>query len=243
MELDIQDLSFCIRRMPKKLVNLMRENKWQNKIFVGGGFIRSVITNEPINDIDLFSIDKTNCELLAHTLVENKKHIHRTDNAYTLLDSKPTLQIIDKWTYNNPIDVANSFDFTICSAVIFHDGVRFQSYCDPTYYSDLAGKRLVYKSPIRIEEAGGSTLRVLKYYQKGFRIPLDSFGAVLARLFSSIDIGSIHAAVRKNDSTEEVEIAKVITGLLRSVDPNIDPLHEAHLPSTKESNKITNNHE
>jgi len=67
-------------------------------------------------------------------------------------------------------------------------------------------------------------LRVLKYYQKGYRIPLNSLGSVIARLIKSIDTG-------KGDIHDEEWVGWVITGLLREVDPEIDPLHAAHLPS------------
>jgi hypothetical protein len=91
----------------------------------------------------------------------------------------------------------------------------------------LAAKRLVYRSPIRNEDAGGSMLRVLKYYQKGYRIPLNSLGSVIARIVKAIDF-------EKVDAKNEFQVGKIVTGLLREVDPDIDPLHIAHLPSNIE---------
>ncbi|KKK50630.1 hypothetical protein LCGC14_3123090 [marine sediment metagenome] len=67
-------------------------------------------------------------------------------------------------------------------------------------------------------------LRVLKFYQRGYRIPLDSLGAVIARCVTGIDFEKI-------DSTEE-NYAFVLTGLLREVDPLVDPEHISHLPAT-----------
>ena len=80
--------------------------------------------------------------------------------------------------------------------------------------------------PQRNEDAGGSMLRVLKYYQKGYRIPLDSLGMVIARLTKAFDASKI-------DLKNEFETSKIITGLLRQVDPNVDPTREAHLPSSQ----------
>jgi PHP family Zn ribbon phosphoesterase len=65
-------------------------------------------------------------------------------------------------------------------------------------------------------------LRVLKYYKKDYRIPIDSLGEVIARLVKDIDFDS---------RPSESELALVITGLLREVDPAIDPSHVAHLPA------------
>ena len=72
-------------------------------------------------------------------------------------------------------------------------------------------------------------LRVLKFYQRGYRIPLDSLGAVIARLCQAVNWGKI-----ETHGNTEAQLGKVLTGLLREVDPNIDPLHESHLPSTEE---------
>src|SRR5205823_1616619 len=83
--------------------------------------------------------------------------------------------------------------------------------------------RLVYRRPKRNEDAGGSMLRVLKYYAKGYRIPLDSMGAVIARMMMGVEWDKIR--------NSEDQLAEIVTGLLREVDPSIDPSHVAHLPA------------
>lgn len=225
--LENYDLGFCVLRLPRDLVTIMKTAEWQGKIFVGGGYIRSVLSQDSINDIDVFVGSKTEAELLAHKLCNNKKHIHETENAFTITNAKPSIQIIHKWVFNKAEDVLKSFDFTICSAVIWHSSNIWKSQIDATYYADIATKRLIYKYPVRIEEAGGSTLRVLKYYQKGYRIPIDSFAGVLARLMSGVDLEKV---VKLPKELREAEMRRHITALLRTVDPMVDPLHEAHLP-------------
>ena len=96
--------------------------------------------------------------------------------------------------------------------------------CHSNYYQDLSARRLIYTSPERIEEAGGSMLRVLKFYQKGFRIPLKDLAAVIARISCSINPSKV-------DIENESHVAPIITALLREVDPEVDPEHRAHLPS------------
>ena len=39
---------------------------------------------------------------------------------------------------------------------------------------------------------------------------------------------------------QEKQLAKVLTGLLREVDPNVDPEHIAHLPSTEQTTEENN---
>ena len=207
----------------------MKQEK--DSVMLAGGFIRCCIANEKMTDVDLFVKTKESAELYSRRLTEKSGYFIKTDNAYTIIDKKPTVQFIHRWTYQNPADIIPAFDFTIARAVIWYDGTNWQSLCDDRYYADLAAKRLTYCSPIRIEEAGGSMLRVLKFYQKGYRIPLDSLGSVIARLNFGIRQESFA-------TEDEEQMAKVLTGLLREVDPSIDPTHQSHLPSTKEDKDV-----
>lgn len=226
MKLDIQDLRWAIRLLPKSILSIIKEKEWSGNIFIGGGYLRAIISNEEVNDIDIFVKSEKDAELLAYKLCTNKESIFKTDNAYTIHTERWPIQIIHRWVFDAPEDVSNSFDFTISCAVIYFNGETFDSFCDDRFYIDMAAKRLTYRKPIRNEDAGGSMLRVLKYYQKGYRIPLDSLGSVIARLVKDID-------TEKCKLTDEDQVGKVITGLLREVDPNIDPLHQAHLISSE----------
>ncbi len=222
MKLGKHDFIWAIQRMPENLKTVMKEEWWHNNVFVGGGYLRAIVAGEKVNDIDVFVKSEKDAELLAYKLCYDKKDVHKTDNAFTI-KGKTVIQIIHRWVFEKPEDVANSFDFTVCCAVIHFDGSKFDSFCDDNFYIDLASKRLVYRIPVRNEDAGGSMLRVLKYYQKGYRIPLDSLAAVIARLIKSLK--------PELDIQNEFETSKVLTGLLREVDPAIDPEHLSHLPA------------
>lgn len=219
MRLDDYDMHFCIKRLPKRLKELMK--RYGEIIIVAGGFIRSVIAGELVSDVDVFAGNEKVSEDLAMQLMENKRDLYKTKNAITVKGRIP-VQFIHRWVFDEPLEVLKSFDFSICQAAIWYDKVanKWSSQCSDRFYSDLASKRLVYLSPIRNEDAGGSVLRVLKYYQRGYRIPLDSFGRVLARLLM---------VVRKEANWEE-NMAAVITGLLIEVDPAGFVDHEAYLP-------------
>jgi hypothetical protein len=236
------DLRWALLRCPGKVLERMKERP--NKVLLAGGFIRACIAHEEINDIDLFAPSAESALELANALAQDQDRakndkgllpgITATDNAYTLRHIKPIAQVIHRWTYEQPEACVASFDFTVAQAAIWHDGSKWQSVVSDSYYADLAAKRLIYTSPKRIEEVGGSMLRVLKFYQRGYRIPLDSLGAVIARLMSGVDMEKIHG-----DSEEkEGRIGKVLTGLLREVDPNIDPTHICHLPAKDEENQL-----
>ena len=229
------DLQWCLKRCPASVLELLK--KHPDTLFVAGGFIRSCVTNERINDIDLFAPSKDIARQYAEELAaaDSLKTIYETDNAFTVkLKGRVMAQFIHRWTFSEPYSCIESFDFTIaCAAFWWHEinyvggrvGGEWRSLCDDDFYADLAGKRLVYRSPVRNEDAGGSMLRVLKFYQRGYRIPLDSLAAVIARLNAGV----------KEYAPGEHRYAKIVCGLLREVDPDIDPHHVAHLSSRPET--------
>jgi hypothetical protein len=195
------------------------------RLVLGGGFVRSTVSGEKPNDIDLFTQNPEDAKLFAGELSKGKKKPpYETGNALSVgLFPRHLVQYIHRWTYQTPAALIESFDFTIaCSALWFESG-KWTSLIDDEFYADLAAKRLVYRSPLRNEDAGGSLLRLLKFYQRGFRTPLDSFGAVVARAVRGLDTNQ-----------DERELGKEITLRLREVDPAVDPDHLSHLPSSTE---------
>jgi hypothetical protein len=245
MELREQDLMWAVKRLPRALRYLML--KEGPAIVVAGGYIRACIAGEKVNDVDCFVRSKEEAKKFAEQL---SKKPYETDNAFTCRSvGGVTVQFIHRWTYDTPWSIMSSFDFTIAMAGIWFqpatkeehlDGgitlpataKTWMSTCHLDFYSDLAAKRLVYTSPDRNEDAGGSILRVLKFYQRGYRIPLDSLGAVVTRLMRGVDFDKIEFMRQENHwLPNEQQLSKVLTGLLREVDPNIDPEHLSHLPS------------
>lgn len=240
MELLRHDLSWATQRMPKTLKRVMSFPEFQGKVFVGGGYLRSIVSGEPVNDVDVFVSSKEDAENLANILsiedskdISSPKKVSKTDNAYSVRLVGGFTQIIHRWVFDKVESVADSFDFTVCCAAISFENGRWSSYCDDRFYPDLAAKRLIYRSPVRNEDAGGSMLRVLKYYQKGYRIPLDSLSSVIGRLCTGVDFNN-KKIIDDGKNLNEYEFSKIICGLLREVDPEVDPHHRSHLPSEKE---------
>jgi hypothetical protein len=227
-----QDLFWCVKRLPKKLYDALK--KRGNKVVVAGGYIRSCISNERINDIDLFCPNVHEAEMMALSLTGTGIKLIKTDNAYTIIGLRDIIQIIHRWTFEKPEDIIPSFDFTVASSAFYWDIEKeeWKSVCDPSFYPDLAAKRLVYRAPIRNEDAGGSMLRVLKFYQRGYRIPLDSLGRVMGRMLAGVPVVNFEKRAAFQDAPEgwEAQMSHVLTGLLHEVDPQIDPDHISHLP-------------
>jgi hypothetical protein len=215
------DLLWITRRLPKHVNDILHQ--YQGRVGLAGGFIRACIAREDVSDIDLFAQDKQMAEIVANALASHPGCKKRdSDNAFTIFGMKHVVQVIHRWTFNSMTDIIPSFDFTIARAAVWVEGGMWVSECDADFYSDLAAKRLVYRLPDRNEDAGGSILRVLKFYQRGYTIPLDSLGEVIARTIKDVDYRRIEIAF--NTGEERVfETARVITGLLREVDPLHDP--------------------
>lgn len=251
------DLQHCLRRAPQPLLAACK--KFGSELFVAGGFIRACVANEEVNDIDCFTSSKEKAQEVARYLSRdfegNVGVVSETDNAFTVSTHRWPIQVIHRWTFAHPSDCIQSFDFTISRSAFWWENhvmpvqdvgdtrplqipdlekTTWYSLADTRFYADLASKRLIYTMPMRNEDAGGSLLRVLKYYQRGYRIPIDHLGAVMARLM----MGVRYRAIEENDEARwhaplEVKLGEEITRLLREVDPDIDPGHIAHLPPEK----------
>jgi len=218
----LSDVRWILRRLPKQVLAALKERP--ESLVLAGGFIRSVIANEQVNDVDLFTTNKDAAEAVARKMAYGGE-VHESDNAFTVRGRGLPVQVIHRWTFERPELVVPSFDFTIARAAMwFGRDSKWHTQCDERFYPDLAAKRLVYCCPDRNEDAGGSLLRMLKFYQRGYRSPLDSIGGVVSRLMRGVK------GLGRFDGDEN-GLAKVLTGLLREVDPNADPGHDAHLPA------------
>ena len=65
---------------------------------------------------------------------------------------------------------------------------------------------------MRVEDAGGSMMRTIKFLKRGYNIQAPSIAGVVSRLIGAVDF---------NKATTEFKIAEVLTGLLREVDPMV----------------------
>ncbi len=218
------DLHFVVTRIPRDVRSLMRKYP---DLVLAGGFIRATIAREKVSDLDLFGPNKDYLDRAAKELALSRKgRVYESKNAITVLaPPRMPVQFITRWMYDNPADVVESFDYTICQAavkligtgLIIDEQVQYEwrGFCSPLFYPDLACKRLTYTAPDRNEDAGGSMLRMRKYIQRGYIIQADSMSRVIARLIKGVKWE------RPEHWKDEAYSSKVICGLLREVDPLI----------------------
>lgn len=209
IELTQTDLHFVVSRLPKDIKDLLVKYP---ELMIAGGFIRATIAGERVSDIDLFGASKESLKSIAQEIaLKRKGRLYETDNAITVLTgSRIPLQFITRWLFTDCDKLINSFDYTICQALVARHGDKWVGYCSDMFYPDLAARRLNYTFPQRNEDAGGSALRMRKFISKGYTIQADSMAKVIARLVSNIDFTKL---------ANEKDIAQIIVGLLREVDP------------------------
>ncbi len=219
-----EDVNWLLRKMPPALRAICEADSRSHRIIIAGGFIRAVIAGEEVHDVDVFVGENVNVDYLSTELRRQagvNDAIVSTPNAVTIRTS-PAIQIITRWRFANIVDCVESFDFTIARAALQFDNERWMSFCDERFYPDLAARRLRYCSPDRREDEGGSMLRLLKFYSRGYRAPLGAIGAVMARAIKGVHDGVPHTGT-------EAEVASAIIKRLRVVDPAADPEDEGHL--------------
>lgn len=250
IELHKYDLRHVVERLPRDVRDLLSDHP--RKLFVAGGFVRAVVAGEKPSDIDIFGGDPEWLENVARGFMARRPgaRLHKSKNALTILSpERMPVQFITRWTFEDDVGdgsrarrksaqekLADSFDFTVCQAAIWRNGNQsnrpWRSITGPRFYSDLAARRLHYTVPRRIEEAGGSLLRVIKYIQRGYSIQVESLAQVVARLNSAVTPERVPGG-----AGDEIGVAAVYAGLLREVDPmlTIDGLevsfdHETDAP-------------
>lgn len=213
-ELLNDDLHFIVSRLPRDII----EHAKREDIYIAGGFIRATIAGERVNDIDVLGPDKERLDYLSKSLAgERRGKCHETDNAFTVLaPPRIPVQFIHRWLFSDPAALIESFDFTIAQAVIWWDRGDniWKSLISHRFYPDLAARRLVYLSPVRNEDAGGSLLRVRKFLKAGYTIQPYSLGMVIARLVMGVRWDALPQGM-----PQEEGLGLAITGLLREVDP------------------------
>ena len=178
MRLNTTDVASVLRHLPAAVRAALQQEPGRR--FLAGGFIRAIIAQETPNDVDLFVTGDDAARALAKELKTPTPAVE-TGNAISIDGHAYKVQIIHRWTFATPHDCVKHFDFTVCAAAVWWDGVAWDSTCDAAFYSDLAAKRLMYRHPTD-PEPGGSMLRLLKFAARGYVAPPSSIAAIVARL-------------------------------------------------------------
>lgn len=135
----------------------------QKKVAVAGGAVRDKLLDAEIKDIDLFVEDKETEDKLMAFLKEKGKEGNTNSQLANYTFEGKWIQVIRSKYYNmQTTEVIDSFDFTICMAMVTIDhGLRVGQY----FYEGVATKHLrVHSLPFPL----ASLERMQKYIKKGY---------------------------------------------------------------------------
>lgn len=162
------------------------------QLFIAGGFIRAVLTNEDIKDVDVFTTDLSVVESAVAFLIRQIDHEgyriieKKTQNTITVeIDGFP-VQFVNNIAYASPLDCLDKFDFTICQAAMWSSDMEWHYHCYPAFLRDTMKKQLVYTAPERIEAPGGSLWRATKFLHRGYSITQEEYAKLVVRLMQGI---------------------------------------------------------
>lgn len=167
--------------VPGEIIRAMQDR--ESALFLAGGCIRAVLNKEPINDFDLFTDTAEMAATIARNLDSNGM---KTKSAYTIKKFNPAVQIIHRQFFRSPEEVINSFDFTICRAVIWWEEGDWYSLADERFAPDVKEKVLRYCEPGN-NRAPDSLVRAFKFSEKGYHLLPSSLAKLVIR--SSEDCG------------------------------------------------------
>jgi hypothetical protein len=183
-QLTEKEVICVLGNLPKEVVEVLKTLR----VYLGGGFIRSVLNDEEPNDIDLFIQENIDAKL-GVALLRDTYGVYSTDNAITLQKKGcKQVQFITRWNYRDAQEMIESFDFTVAMAGIWYDlvGQVWKSVRHVNYYHDVYNKELVYLQPDREEERAGSLLRMVKFLNKGYSINDKELSKVIGRSISKL---------------------------------------------------------
>lgn len=171
--LNLQDVGRVVERLPKDVAGAMQR---EPRLWLAGGFIRAVIANEPVRDIDLFVSDEVlggkltgqlakgghrECEALAF----NDKE-HRIYKLTSTAEPAAEVQVCVGWHAESPAHLIAEFDFTVCKAAIWWEAGMWRSASSLAFYEHLRARQLVIDNP----ESVPSLMRMVRYCRRGYDV-------------------------------------------------------------------------
>lgn len=203
--LNHSDFEYVVDRLPEDLKYQITKKLTEHKYMIAGGFIRSLIAKEKVNDIDVFCTDEAAAKELADALCPIRNKQFWTENAVTFTLQGRTVQVIHRWLFANFRSLLEHFDFTIAQACVWynHKEGKWKHACCSEYYHDVAAKRLVYTNP-KEPEAGATMLRILKFVKRGYCIPMESLAQVIGAL-TSVEPEAIEHDLKEISRTPTLE--------------------------------------
>jgi len=156
------DLHKYLQRLP----NITKEGPW-----IAGGAVRRTLTRIPLtSDLDFFFKDEAQEKKFVEDIIRIgaiKKFENEFNSTWiipAIIDSPELkIQVIKFRYYSNPLEVIDSFDFTLCQFAYDSENIYMSDFA----MWDVSRKRIV---PHKLTYATASLRRLLKYINQGFTV-------------------------------------------------------------------------
>jgi hypothetical protein len=160
--------------LPEGVVEVMRNAG--PSITLAGGFIRATLAGETPRDVDLFVNEHDKAQRLIQCFETEQKNVFRSDNAFTQKTPgvECPIQAVFRWSFVQPTELLNFFDFSIACAAIWHNGTRFTSVARIEFEGDVKAKTLRFMHPERpkgLDDLNASFARAHKFFGLGYEPP------------------------------------------------------------------------
>ena len=138
--------------------------------FIAGGCILSVLTGQPVNDVDMYFSSRenvaefiqSNYNVYLHSVTDKSISLSLQTSKYGTKE----FQLIYFDNYKSADEVFSDFDFSVCMCAYSFDYKQFYFHDD--FWKDVAAKKLKFNSGTKFPII--SMLRVNKYQKKGYDI-------------------------------------------------------------------------
>ena len=148
----------------------IQEQLKTNDIIVAGGFIRDILIDLPVSDLDIFC--KT--EEVAKKLADYSNDglgILKTDCSYSILHNDLKVQYIYCRPYTTPESLINEFDFTCCGVSLKWMGGRWDFSYITGFEEDTRDMVLVFRNADYNKGNLGALSRAFRFTAKGWFLP------------------------------------------------------------------------
>lgn len=154
----------CIADVHKVITDAVDASKHsmpRPSIYIAGGCFSSLLAGRKVKDIDVFTDNQEG--LIAALEKSGMKPTFKNYWVCNFKIGKFTVQVVRGYEYHRPVDVIESFDFTIVCAV--YDGESL--YVDERFFMDNAQHRLVVRA---LPKPLSTMQRMMKYASRGYRV-------------------------------------------------------------------------
>lgn len=159
--------------MPDYIYELFQEYG----VFLGGGAITSLFTNNPINDFDIYFQDEGSAiGVIEDVFTDNLGwFVHSTEKSASFVNKEMTYQLIHFKYFKTPEEVFSAFDYTVCMGL--YDFKKEEFVLHDNFLKHNSQRILKFNPETVFPYI--SMLRIDKYKRKGYKISKPEFMKVL----------------------------------------------------------------